>query len=55
MILQTGQRQHHAIVDAIEAGQADLAELLMRGHSAPARKTLGLDGKREGDTRGVAL
>jgi len=42
-ILQTGQRQHHAIVDAIEAGQPDLAELLMRGHSAPARKTLGID------------
>jgi len=54
-ILQIGQRQHHAIVDAIEAGQADLAELLMRGHSAPARKTLGLDGKREGDVREIAL
>jgi GntR family transcriptional regulator of vanillate catabolism len=54
-ILQTGQRQHHAIVDAIEAGQADLAEMLMRGHSAPARKTLGLDGPREGDVRDVAL
>lgn len=54
-ILQTGQRQHHAIVDAIEAGQPDLAELLMRGHSAPARKTLGLEGKRDEELRAVAL
>lgn len=53
-ILQTGQRQHHAIVDAIEAGQADLAEMLMRGHSAPARKTLGLE-PRTGEDREVAL
>jgi GntR family transcriptional regulator of vanillate catabolism len=43
-ILMTGQRQHHAIVDAIEAGQSDLAESLMRGHSMPARRTLGLEG-----------
>ena len=42
-ILLTGQRQHHAIVDAIEAGQADLAENLMRGHSGAAHKSLGLD------------
>lgn len=53
-ILQTGQRQHHAIVDAIAAGQPDLAEMLMRGHSAPAKKTLGLDGPRDG-VREVAL
>ena len=53
-VLQTGQRQHHAIVDAIEAGQPDLAEMLMRGHSAPARRTLGLDGPR-GEVREVAL
>lgn len=53
-VLQTGQRQHHAIVDAIEAGQSDLAEMLMRGHSAPARRTLGLDGPR-GEVREVAL
>ncbi len=53
-ILQTGQRQHHAIVDAIAAGQPDLAEMLMRGHSAPAKKTLGLDGPR-GEVREVAL
>ncbi|MDP9163792.1 MAG: GntR family transcriptional regulator [Pseudomonadota bacterium] len=53
-ILQTGQRQHHAIVDAIEAGQADLAEMLMRGHSAPAKKTLGLE-TRDGEAREVAL
>ena len=42
-ILSSGQHQHHAIVDAIEAGQADLAERLMRGHSSPARKSLRLD------------
>lgn len=43
-ILMTGHRQHHAIVDAIEAGQSDVAESLMRGHSTPARRTLGLEG-----------
>ena len=42
-ILNSGQRQHHAIVDAIEAGQADIAEALMRGHSGPARQSLGVD------------
>lgn len=42
-ILMSGHHQHHAIVDAIEAGQPDVAESLMRGHSSPARKTLGLD------------
>lgn len=42
-ILKSGQHQHHAIVDAIEAGQAELAERLMRGHSSPARKSLGID------------
>ncbi len=41
-ILNSGQRQHHAIVDAIEAGQADIAEALMRGHSGPARRSLGV-------------
>jgi GntR family transcriptional regulator of vanillate catabolism len=45
-ILMSGHRQHHAIVDAIEAGQADVAETLMRGHSTPARRTLGLEGGR---------
>lgn len=43
-ILMSAQHQHHAIVDAIEAGQPDLAEQLMRGHSGPARRSLGLDG-----------
>jgi GntR family transcriptional regulator of vanillate catabolism len=43
-ILMSGQRQHHAIVDAIEQGQPDLAESLMRGHSTPARRALGLEG-----------
>jgi GntR family transcriptional regulator of vanillate catabolism len=43
-ILMSGHRQHHAIVDAIEQGQPDLAENLMRGHSTPARRTLGLEG-----------
>lgn len=47
-ILISGHHQHHAIVDAIEAGQADLAEMLMRGHSGPARRSLGLD-KLPGD------
>jgi GntR family transcriptional regulator of vanillate catabolism len=43
-ILMSGNHQHHAIVDAIEDGQADLAETLMRGHSSPARRSLGLEG-----------
>jgi GntR family transcriptional regulator of vanillate catabolism len=42
-ILMSGHHQHHAIVDAIEAGQPDVAETLMRGHSSPARRSLGLD------------
>ena len=42
-ILMTGQHQHHAIVDAMEAGQPDVAEMLMRCHSAPARRSLGID------------
>jgi GntR family transcriptional regulator of vanillate catabolism len=46
-ILVSGHHQHHAIVDAIEAGQADVAEMMMRGHSSPARRSLGLD--RPGD------
>ena len=41
-ILVSGHHQHHAIVDAIEAGQADVADMLMRGHSTPARHSLGL-------------
>lgn len=45
-VLLSAHRQHHSIVDAIEAGQPDVAETLMRGHSAPARKTLGLEGGR---------
>ena len=49
-ILMTGHRQHHAIVDAIEAGQCDLAESVMRAHSTPARRTLGLEGGRAGET-----
>jgi GntR family transcriptional regulator of vanillate catabolism len=42
-ILVSGIHQHHAIVDAIEEGQPDVAETLMRGHSSPARRSLGLD------------
>ena len=42
-ILVSAQHQHHAIVDAIEAGQPEVAETLMRGHSSPARRSLGLD------------
>jgi GntR family transcriptional regulator of vanillate catabolism len=41
-ILMSGNHQHHAIVDAIDAGQPDVAETLMRGHSSPARRSLGL-------------
>jgi len=43
-VLVSGHHQHHAIVDAIEAGQPDIAESLMRGHSSPARRSLGLEG-----------
>lgn len=43
-ILMTGHHQHHAIVDAIESGQPDVAENLMRGHSSAARRSLGLEG-----------
>ncbi len=42
-ILMSGHHQHHAIVDAIEDGKPELAETLMRGHSTPARRSLGLD------------
>jgi GntR family transcriptional regulator of vanillate catabolism len=42
-ILNGGHHQHHAIVDAIEAGQPDVAEMLMRGHSTPARRSLGIE------------
>ena len=48
-ILMSGHHQHHAIVDAIEEGQADLAETLMRGHSSPARRSLGLEGGLPGN------
>jgi GntR family transcriptional regulator of vanillate catabolism len=44
-ILLSGNYQHHAIVDAIDAGQPDVAETLMRGHSSPARRSLGLEGE----------
>jgi GntR family transcriptional regulator of vanillate catabolism len=42
-ILMGGHHQHHAIVDAIEAGKPEVAEMLMRGHSTTARKSLGID------------
>lgn len=48
-ILMSAQHQHHAIVDAIEAGQPDVAETLMRGHSSPARRSLGLEGGLPGN------
>lgn len=48
-ILMSAQHQHHAIVDAIEAGQPDVAETLMRGHSSPARRSLGLEGGHPAD------
>ncbi len=43
-ILTSGHHQHHAIVDAIAEGHPDVAENLMRGHSSPARRSLGLEG-----------
>ena len=43
-ILISGHHQHHAIVDAIEEGEPHVAETLMRGHSSPARRSLGLEG-----------
>lgn len=49
-ILLSGNYQHHAIVDAIDAGQPDVAETLMRGHSSPARRSLGLEGGLAGET-----
>ncbi len=49
-ILVSGHHQHHAIVDSIEAGQSDLAETLMRGHSRPAWRSLGLDKPDEPDS-----
>ena len=52
-ILTSGNHQHHAIVAAIEAGQSDLAESLMRGHSSPARRSLGLEGGRAAGTQGM--
>lgn len=48
-ILVSGHHQHHAIVDAIDTGQSDVAETLMRGHSSPARRSLGLDRPSEPD------
>lgn len=47
-VLVSAQHQHHAIVDAIEQGQPDVAESLMRGHSSPARRSLGLEGGHVG-------
>lgn len=49
-VLVSAQHQHHAIVDAIEAGQPDVAESLMRGHSSPARRSLGLEGGQVTDS-----
>lgn len=49
-ILMSGHHQHHAIVDAIAAGQSEVAETLMRGHSAPAWRSLGLDKSQEDET-----
>lgn len=54
-ILNSGQHQHHAIVDAIEGGQAEFAEMLMRGHSGPARRSLGLDGVSVSEPLPVAI
>jgi GntR family transcriptional regulator of vanillate catabolism len=42
-ILISGHHQHHAIVDAIDQGEPHVAETLMRGHSSPARRSLGLE------------
>ena len=43
-VLLSGNLQHHTIVAAISAGQGDVAEVLMRGHSSPAQRSLGLEG-----------
>jgi GntR family transcriptional regulator, vanillate catabolism transcriptional regulator len=42
-LLLSAQHQHHAIVDAISDGHAEVAESLMRGHSSAARRSLGLE------------
>ena len=44
-------REHHQIVDAIEAGDGELAELLMRRHIAGARNTLLERLQRESDAQ----
>jgi GntR family transcriptional regulator of vanillate catabolism len=54
-VLVSGHHQHHAIVDAIEGGQPDVAESLMRGHSSPARRSLGLEGGRLGERAGEVI
>lgn len=54
-VLVSGHHQHHAIVDAIEAGQPDIAESLMRGHSSPARRSLGLEGGRVPEAEAAAV
>ena len=54
-ILNSGQHQHHAIVDAIDGGQAEFAEMLMRGHSGPAHRSLGLDGVSVSEPLPVAI
>ena len=48
-ILTSGHHQHHAIVDAIAEGHPDVAENLLRGHSSPARRSLGLEGGLPGE------
>jgi GntR family transcriptional regulator of vanillate catabolism len=55
-ILSSGQHHHHAIVDAIEARQPDLAEALMRAHSSVARRSLGVqrvNGSKPSDQAGM--
>ena len=49
-ILMAGHHQHHAIVDAIDAGQSMVAENLLRGHSTLARRSLGLERVSAEDT-----
>lgn len=42
-LILAGHHQHHAIVDAIDAGEGAAAESMMRAHVIIARRSLGLD------------
>ena len=50
--LHYAHRQHHAIVDALEAGQAGRVEALMREHAHGVKESLNLVGFHVASTRG---